>query len=149
VPDRDIIAKRIRSPWRSAARLWMREGATELTIDKCRATLAKALRDGGHGVDRARAEAAIAGAHLDREGQERLAARILVEQAVLAPLRDHRLAVLDAAEVHLQESILFRELDSDFARYASQVLAGARPRVRRRPRPDVRRLLESRVEIQL
>lgn len=149
MPDRDIVAKRVRSPWRSAARLWIREGPSELTLDKCRETLAKALREGGVGLDRARHEAAQAGAHLNQEGQERMAGRLFIEQAVLAPLRDHRLTDLDASEVHRQESALLHALAPDIARYAAQVMEGVRPRVRRRARPDIRRVLDTPVAIQL
>ena len=57
MPDRDFISTHVRSPWRPAARLWVREGATSTTIDRIAEILAKVLRDGGLDLDRARTEA--------------------------------------------------------------------------------------------
>ena len=67
MPDRDFISRHVRSPWRSAARLWVREGPGDLAIDKVRGSLAKALRDGGLAVERARLAADHAGRHLTPE----------------------------------------------------------------------------------
>jgi hypothetical protein len=149
MPDRDIVSKRIRSPWLSAGRLWIREGPTPLVVDRFRECLAKALRNGGVEVERARAEARLAGVNLDVEELERLACRLLVERAVLAPLRDHRLIAGDAASAHAEEQALLDALRPDITRYAAQVLAGDRPRVRRRARGDVRRILNARIPVQL
>jgi hypothetical protein len=149
VPDRDFISIHVRAPWRSAARLWVREGPSDLTIDKVRATLAKALREGGLTVDRARLEAERAGGHLTREERERLVERLLIHQAVLAPVRGQRMATLDAAQVDREERALEAALAPDVERYASAIVGGRRPTVRRRPRPDTRRILESPVSLHL
>jgi hypothetical protein len=147
VPDRDFISRHVRTPWRSAARLWVREGPTDLTIDKVRASLAKALRDGGLTVDRARLEAEQAGSHLTREEREHLVERLLIHQAVLAPVRGQRLAMQDAAQIDREERALVAALTPDVERYASAILEGRRPTVRRRPRPDTLRILESPVSM--
>lgn len=149
MPDRDFISIHVRAPWRSAARLWVREGPSDLTIDKVRATLAKALRDGGLAIDRARLEAEQAGGHLTREEREHLVERLLIHQAVLAPVRGQRLATQDAAQVDHEERALVAALAPDVERYASAILEGRRPTVRRRPRPDTRQILESPVSLHL
>jgi hypothetical protein len=149
VPDRDFISTHVRAPWRSAARLWVREGPSDLAIDKFRATLAKALREGGLAVERARLEAERAGGDMTREGMERLVEHLLIHQAVLAPVRGKRLAALDAAQVESQERALLNALAPDLDRYAAAVVGGRRPTVRRRPRPDARRILETPVSVNL
>jgi len=149
VPDRDFVSRHVAAPWRSAARLWVREGPSGATADKLRVALAKALRDGGGAVERARREAERAGGHLDRLDRERLVERLLILQAVLAPVRIQRLAAVDAAQLERQEQQLLDGLAPDVQRYAAALLEGRRPTVRRRPRPDARRVLETRVPIQL
>lgn len=149
MPDRDFISRQVRSPWRSAARLWVREGSSDLTIAKVRAALAKDLRDGGLGVERARLEAERAGSHMTREERERLFERLVIHQALFAPVRGQRLAMLDAAQVDREERALEVALAPDVERYASAILDGRRPTVRRQPRPDTRRILESPVSLHL
>jgi hypothetical protein len=149
VPDRDYISRHVRAPWRPAARLWVLEGPTDLTVDKFRVVLAKALRDGGIAVDRAHIEAERAGAHLNPLAMERLVERLLIQQAALAPVRGQRLAVVDARQLDREERQLLDALTPDVQRYAAAILDGRRPRVRRRPRPDTRRVLETSVPIQL
>lgn len=149
MPDRDFISRHVRSPWRSAARLWVREGPSDLAIDKFRGTLAKALRDGGLAVERARLEADRAGSHLTLEARERLVERLLIHQAALAPVRGHRLALMDAGQVDREERALLAALAPDMDRYASAVVDGRRPTVRRRRRPDAREVLGSPVSLQL
>jgi hypothetical protein len=149
VPDRDFISRHVRAPWRSAARLWVLEGPSGLTVDACRAALAKALRDGGLPVERARLEAGRAGEHLPREDRERLVESLLIHQAVLAPVRGQRMAQMDAAEVEREERRLLDALAPDLDRYAAALLDGRRPTVKRRPRPDTRRILETPVSLHL
>ena len=149
MPDRDYISRHVRAPWRSAARLWVGEGPTELTVDRVRVALAKALRDGGLPVDRARLEAERAGAHLNRVDRERHVEQLLIQQAVLAPVRGQRLAAMDAGQLDREERQLLDALAPDVQRYAAAILEGRRPTVRRRPRPDTRRVLETSVPIQL
>lgn len=149
MPDRDYIARYVRAPWRPAARLWVREGPTAPTIDRLRETLAKALREGGLAVERARLEARRAGGQTTREAQERLVERILITQAVLAPTRWQRLAVLDAAQLDQQERRLLDALGPDMDRYAAAIVEGRRPTVRRRARPDIRQFLDRPVAVQL
>jgi uncharacterized protein with von Willebrand factor type A (vWA) domain len=149
VPDRDYISRHIGAPWRSAARLWVSDGPADLTIDKARAALAKALRDVGVPVERARLEAGRVGAHLDPEARERLVERLLIERALFAPTRDERLRAIDVARLGSEEQQMLDALAPDVRRYAAAVLEGRRPTVRRRPRPDVRQVLETAVPIQL
>lgn len=149
VPDRDFISRHVDSPWRSAARLWVLEGPTDATSDKLRIALAKALRDGGRAVERARLEAARAGGHLVGIDRERFVERLLIQHAMLAPVRSQRLAAMDAAQLERQEQQLLDALAPDVQRYAAALVEGRRPTVRRRPRPDTRRVLETRVPIQL
>jgi uncharacterized protein with von Willebrand factor type A (vWA) domain len=86
---------------------------------------------------------------LTREEREHLVERLLIHQAVLAPVRGQRLATQDAAQVDDEERALVAALASDVERYASAILEGRRPTVRRRPRPDTRQILESPVSLHL
>jgi hypothetical protein len=56
---------------------------------------------------------------------------------------------LDAAQVESQERALLNALAPDLDRYAAAVVGGRRPTVRRRPRPDTRRILETPVSVNL
>lgn len=149
MPDRDFISTHVRSPWRPAARLWVREGATSTTIDRIAEILAKVLRDGGLDLDRARTEAQRAGNYFSPEERERLAVQLLIRQAVLAPVRGHRLATLDAAAVDREERRAMAALSPHVDRYLTALAEGRRPRVQRRPRPDLRQVLDTPVAIQL
>lgn len=149
MPDRDYISRNVGAPWRAAARLWVSDGPTGLAIDRARTALAKALRDGGLTLERARQEAGRAGAHLSPEGRERLVERLLIERTLFAPTRSLRLREIDAARLGRDEQQLLNALAPDVQRYAAAVLSGRRPTVRRRPRPDARTLLDTRVPIQL
>ena len=149
MPDRDFISTHVRSPWRTAARLWVREGATSATIDRIAEALAKVLRDGGLALERAQAEAQRSGNYLSTEERERLAVHLLIHQAVLAPVRGHRLAALDAAAVDREERSVMAALSPHIDRYLTALAEGRRPRVQRRTRPDLRQVLDTPVAIQL
>ena len=149
MPDRDFISTHVRSPWRPAARLWVREGATSATIDRIAEALAKVLRDGGLALERAQAEAQRSGNYLSTEERERLAVHLLIHQAVLAPVRGHRLAALDAAAVDREERSVLAALSPHIDRYLTALAEGRRPRVQRRTRPDLRQVLDTPVAIQL
>jgi len=149
MPDRDYFSKHVGAPWRTAARLWTSDGPAATTIESARAALAKALRDGGLVVDRARLEADSAGRHLDRLSRERLFERLLIERALFAPTRGLRLQLVDFALLDHQERQLLSALAPDVHRYAAALVDGRRPTVRRRPRPDARSALDIPVLIQL
>lgn len=149
MPDRDFVSMQVRSPWRPAARLWVREGPTSATIDRIAEALAKVLRDGGLDLERAKAEAQRSGSNLSDEERERLAVHLLVRQAVLAPVRGHGLAALDVAAVELEERSVIAALSPHVDRYLTALAEGRRPRVQRRRRPDLRQVLDTPVAIQL
>ncbi len=149
MPDRDFISTHVRSPWRPAAGLWVREGATSATIDRIAEALAKVLRDGGLALERAQAEAQRSGNYLSTEERERLAVHLLIHQAVLAPVRGHRLAAFDAAAVDREERSVMAALSPHIDRYLTARAEGRRPRVQRRARPDLRQVLDTPVAIQL
>jgi hypothetical protein len=149
MPDRDYISRHVGAPWRKSARLWASDGPSGAVIDTARAALAKALRDGGLSLERARLEAERAGPHLDRLARERLVERLLIERALFAPTRDLRLRSMDVAQVDRQEHQLLNALAPDVQRYAAAVVNGRRPTVGRRPRPDARTVLDTPVPIQL
>jgi len=149
MPDRDFISTHVRSPWRSAARLWEREGATSATIDRIAEALAKVLRDGGLDLERARAETQRSGNYFSPDERERLAVQLVIHQAVLSPVRGHRLAALDAAAVDQEERSVMAALSPHIDRYLTALAEGRRPRVQRRPRPDLRQVLDTSVAIQL
>lgn len=149
MPDRDFISKHVGAPWGPAARLWVREGATSATVNRVSEALAKVLRDGGLAWDRAQAEAQRSGSHLSTEARERLAVHLLIHQAVLAPVRGHRLAALDAGAVDEEERSVLAALSPHIDRYLTARAEGRRPRVQRRARPDLRQVLDTPVAIQL
>ena len=149
MPDRDFVSTHVRTPWRPVARLWDREGASVAMVDRAMQALAKVLRDGSILLDRARIESARSARDLTPDERESRALRILIYQAVLAPMRGRLLMTLDFQTLARREARALAALAPEIDRQVAAMAAGRRPRVSRRARPDVRRILETPVSIQL
>lgn len=54
MPDRNFVSRHVPRPFQAAARLWIREGLTLVTPDRVKTCLARALREDGPEVQRAR-----------------------------------------------------------------------------------------------
>lgn len=149
MPDRDFVSTHVRSPWRPVARLWDLEGPSVAMVDRANQALAKVLREGSILLDRARIETARVGRDLTPNEREQRALRMLIRQAVFAPMRDRLLLTQDFQAVARREAMALAALAPEIDRQVAAMAEGRRPRVSRRARPDVRRILDTRVSIQL
>jgi len=149
VPDRDFVARTVRSPFRASARLWLAEGASGATTDSCRRALAEVLRENGPMVAVARLEARRRSPGADAVHIEELACAILVSQQVLGPVRPKRLANMDFAAEAREALRLQRFLSDDVRHLARSVVDGRRPRALPRRRARTADVLARRVPIQL
>lgn len=149
MPDRDYVSTHVRSPWRPVARLWDREGPSVAMVDRANQALAKVLREGSILLDRARIESSRVGRDVTPYERERRALRMLIRQAVLAPMRGRLLQTLDIQTVARLEARALAALAPEIDRQVAAMAEGRRPRVSRRARPDVRRILDTPVSIQL
>lgn len=149
VPDRDFVSTNVRSPWRSAARLWTREGPSPLAVDSIAQALADVLRKGSPALDRTRLDAERIGRLRSDAERDLLSQELLVRHAVLGPMRAERLGKVDAAELDRQERDVLAALAPHFERYVRDRAEGRRPRLRRTSREDLRRILDTPVAVQL